>query len=161
MVSDRVYRKGRSPDEACAELRRCAGMQFDPELVERFIGLMLDRQSGNTGVVPQLSKEAALSIGLQLERLATAVDHLDLEGLKALAGRLQETAAKERAAEIACKALELELAVDAGADAMQILSIAGQLMQACRSTQVSYLRDSDGGKEQTRQVATEREAIGV
>src|SRR5436305_39886 len=33
MVSDRVYRKGRSPQEAFAELRLWAGRQFDPELV--------------------------------------------------------------------------------------------------------------------------------
>lgn len=37
MTSDRVYRKGRPPEQAMAELRRCAGTQFDPELVERFI----------------------------------------------------------------------------------------------------------------------------
>lgn len=142
MVSDRVYRKGRAPGEAFAELRRCAGLQFDPELVERFIGLMQDRLSTDRGNVPQLSKEAALSIGLQLERLATAVDCLDLPGLKALAGRLQETATKERVPEIAAKALELELAVEQETDAMRILSVAGQLMHFCRSTQTSYLRDS-------------------
>ncbi len=39
MVSDRCYRKGRSHEEAVAELRRCAGGQFDPELVERFISV--------------------------------------------------------------------------------------------------------------------------
>jgi diguanylate cyclase (GGDEF)-like protein/putative nucleotidyltransferase with HDIG domain len=144
MVSDRVYRKGRAPAEAFVELRRCAGTQFDPELVERFIGLMQDRIASATGVVPQISKEAALSIGLQLERLALAVDQLDLPGLRALAGRLQETAAKERAPEIAAKAMELELAVNADADAVHILRLAGQLMHICRQTQTSYLRDSDG-----------------
>ena len=44
MVSDRVYRKGRSKEEAFAELRRCAGRQFDPELVERFIEVATARE---------------------------------------------------------------------------------------------------------------------
>lgn len=46
LVSDRVYRKGRSHEEACAELRRCAGTQFDPELVERFIQCTSPRPAG-------------------------------------------------------------------------------------------------------------------
>src|SRR2546429_7644862 len=34
MTTDRSYRKGRSVDEAVAELRRCAGSNFDPRVVE-------------------------------------------------------------------------------------------------------------------------------
>ena len=30
IVSDRAYRRGRTPAEALAELSRCAGTQFDP-----------------------------------------------------------------------------------------------------------------------------------
>jgi HD-GYP domain-containing protein (c-di-GMP phosphodiesterase class II) len=36
MVSDRPYSAARSLDEAMAELRRCAGRQFDPALVSAF-----------------------------------------------------------------------------------------------------------------------------
>ena len=36
MVSDRVYRRGRSYEEAVIELERCAGSQFDPLVVEAF-----------------------------------------------------------------------------------------------------------------------------
>ncbi len=36
MVSDRPYRPARTEAEALAELRRCAGSQFDPTVVERF-----------------------------------------------------------------------------------------------------------------------------
>jgi diguanylate cyclase (GGDEF)-like protein/putative nucleotidyltransferase with HDIG domain len=37
MVSDLAYRRGRSTEEAVAELRRCSGTQFDPNVVEAFV----------------------------------------------------------------------------------------------------------------------------
>ena len=37
MVSDRPYRTPLSPEEACAELERCAGTQFDPGVVKIFV----------------------------------------------------------------------------------------------------------------------------
>ncbi len=40
MTSRRNYRRNLSTDEAVAELRRCAGSQFDPELVECFAGIV-------------------------------------------------------------------------------------------------------------------------
>jgi hypothetical protein len=43
MVSDRSYRKGMSAESARLELRRNAGTQFDPDVVETFLGV-LDRR---------------------------------------------------------------------------------------------------------------------
>ena len=40
MVADRPYRRGRSQQEAMLELRRCAGTQFDPRIVEAFIDVL-------------------------------------------------------------------------------------------------------------------------
>jgi HD-GYP domain-containing protein (c-di-GMP phosphodiesterase class II) len=37
MTSDRSYRPALSVDQALAELQRCAGSQFDPELAEAFV----------------------------------------------------------------------------------------------------------------------------
>jgi HD-GYP domain-containing protein (c-di-GMP phosphodiesterase class II) len=39
MTSDRPYRSAMSPEAALAELRRCAGTQFDPEVVRAFARL--------------------------------------------------------------------------------------------------------------------------
>ncbi len=38
MRTDRVYKRGCTHEEAAAELRGCAGSQFDPEVVEAFLG---------------------------------------------------------------------------------------------------------------------------
>jgi diguanylate cyclase (GGDEF)-like protein len=45
MITDRAYRSGRSADDAIAELRACAGAQFDPDVVAAFCALMDDRSS--------------------------------------------------------------------------------------------------------------------
>jgi two-component system, cell cycle response regulator len=42
MISDRSYESGISPRAAVAELRRCAGSQFDPEVVEVFCAALAD-----------------------------------------------------------------------------------------------------------------------
>ena len=41
MIHDRVYRKAMGHEEASDELRRCAGTQFDPKLVEIFTEMTL------------------------------------------------------------------------------------------------------------------------
>ncbi len=46
MVADRPYHRGISEDAALAELQRCAGTQFDPHLVDRFV---IWREDGGMG----------------------------------------------------------------------------------------------------------------
>ena len=43
MLDDRVYKDAMSVSDALAELRRCAGTQFDPDLVEIFCRLVIER----------------------------------------------------------------------------------------------------------------------
>ena len=52
IVSDRPYRSARTHEVACAELRRCAGTQFDERVVEAFLAASARRN-------PLLSSAAA------------------------------------------------------------------------------------------------------
>jgi diguanylate cyclase (GGDEF)-like protein len=44
MTSDRPYRKRMSFEEACEELRRCSGTQFDPEVVDALLEVLRTRE---------------------------------------------------------------------------------------------------------------------
>jgi HD-GYP domain-containing protein (c-di-GMP phosphodiesterase class II) len=56
MTSDRPYRKALPPEQALAEIRRCAGSQFDPQVVDALLAIPLhellaagqDKGTGNT-----------------------------------------------------------------------------------------------------------------
>jgi diguanylate cyclase (GGDEF)-like protein len=47
MISDRPYRPAMSEDEAVAELRRCAGTQFDPRVVRAFVAVLARSEHGD------------------------------------------------------------------------------------------------------------------
>ncbi len=47
MTHDRVYRKAMNKEEAIKELKRCAGTQFDPELVELFLKCLDNNEEKN------------------------------------------------------------------------------------------------------------------
>lgn len=52
MTSDRPYRKALSKEAAMAELRRHAGTQFDPQVVERFLALLQSSPDSSLHVHP-------------------------------------------------------------------------------------------------------------
>lgn len=138
MVTDHLYRPAMSPAEAVAELRRCSGTQFDPDIVEQFVEVLYSR-GREVSLRVEVARDTALALGLEIESLAEAVDHQDLETLKTLAGRLSATASRNGAPEIAVKALELEQAAAQGDDLLGILNSASELLSHCRATQSNYL----------------------
>jgi HD-GYP domain-containing protein (c-di-GMP phosphodiesterase class II) len=56
MTADRPYRGGMTPERACDELLRCAGSQFDPEVVDAFLQALDDRA---IGAEPQALEQVA------------------------------------------------------------------------------------------------------
>ena len=49
MISNRPYAPAKTIDDALAELRRCAGTQFDPSIVPVFAQVLADRANLPTG----------------------------------------------------------------------------------------------------------------
>ena len=149
IISDRLYRKGRSQEEAFEELRSGAGTQFDPALVEHFIKVVAENDRSRRPGVPgartasDLGKHTILEIGLQIERLAVALDMRDFPSLSAMSGHLATTAARGGAVEIAELAVRLESSAASEPDLMTIMQLTRELLDACRSTQRAYLSKTD------------------
>ena len=140
IVSDRVYRKGRSHEFAISELRRCAGTQFDPAVVETLAAVLGDRPELVHHASTGISKSAALQIGLHLERLAAAVDARDVKQLSIVADRLGKTATYVGIESIAAAADTVAKAASEEPELTEIVRLTSDLLDLCRSTQGAFLR---------------------
>jgi diguanylate cyclase (GGDEF)-like protein/PAS domain S-box-containing protein/putative nucleotidyltransferase with HDIG domain len=140
MISDRVYRKAHSRDEAFAELRRCAGTQFDPALVEEFITHFSDLHERESDQPSHITYETAVSIGQTIESLAYALDKHQGPDLALLAGRLKITAAEKDLPHIRAAAERLETAVVHDADLVKLAEITQELLDLCRTVQRAYIK---------------------
>lgn len=56
MVSDRAYHSGMPVSKACEELKRCAGTQFDPYIVDAFVNMVEGTESAE-GVIEKSLQE--------------------------------------------------------------------------------------------------------
>lgn len=137
MTNDQIYRTGRTSTAALAELQRCAGIQFDPEIVNHLAEVV--RQRGRETPLPmEVNRASALAFGIELERLAEAVDQQDLTALCSIAGTILRTANDCGADEITGKAIELEQASSTEADLLGALQVANELLAYCRATQGTF-----------------------
>lgn len=142
MVSELNYRGQMTRSEAFAELRRCAGTQFDPELVERFISAVKLRHHENTESQGTVTKESALSIGLLLEQLISALDDHDVRQLLDITESLQITATTHGLLDIAKLSKNLNDTLAEQHDQIELMQMAGELLDLCRSTQSTLLESA-------------------
>ncbi len=139
MTSDALYRKRKSRTEAFEELRKCAGTQFDPELVERFISAVKLR-SGERSEMPGVSTDIALDIGIQIERLVSALDDQDLDELKELTGKLLNSAERAGIDSMVDVSEQLLESLEHDKDMIGIMQAANELLDLCRLTQFSLIQ---------------------
>jgi diguanylate cyclase (GGDEF)-like protein/PAS domain S-box-containing protein len=143
MVSDRVYRKGRSHEEAVAELRRCAGTQFDPELVEHFIAKVSSTRAETAMGAFAVRKQHSLALGTEIQLMVQAAASKDLPSLQSRVSKLAKIANDFALEDICDAALRIER--DANSEMFQWTSILQQthnLLDLCRATQSQSLKTS-------------------
>lgn len=143
MISDRPYRRARTSEQAIAELRRCAGAQFDPRLVERFIDVLAARggQRKLPSNAPKL--DVAFQLGVQAERIAALLETRDVEQFKIVSQRLAMLAEKSGLTRISERAADLhrQLTSEFDVEALQLLR---RLLDECRAVQDELLNSAVG-----------------
>jgi diguanylate cyclase (GGDEF)-like protein/putative nucleotidyltransferase with HDIG domain/PAS domain S-box-containing protein len=139
MTSDRVYRKARPPKNAFDELRRCAGWQFDPNQVNRFIDVVSKDplHAAHRGV----SKQMALAMGIQAERIAIALEGRDFASLSLMAGQLVATTREECWEPVTNLAAKLSEAAKNDPDMFELVRLTTELMRICNASQESCFED--------------------
>jgi diguanylate cyclase (GGDEF)-like protein/PAS domain S-box-containing protein len=144
MTSEQCYRSGhRTHEEAIAELRRCAGSQFDPDLVEHFATKIIPGEEEITLGALAIQKQAAFALGAKMEKLAAAIARRDAVTLLELAIDLSQTGRELSFQEIESMADKIRLtAADEETQWVSLIRDTYDLMDLCRSAQCQFLQNS-------------------
>ncbi len=143
MVSDRVYRPGRPAEEAFAELRRCAGTQFDPVLVERFTNLQIGWRPDSRYCMTTGNDRSAIRVGHLTERTLHAYETHDAPALNQALSQLAIVGEKNDYPAIQHLATQLSKAVSERDRSSWDLAvpILQDLIEICLTVQRAHVRD--------------------
>ena len=147
IVSDRPYRKSRSYEEAYKELRRCAGTQFDPDLVEHFIEIVSARDESRRAGKAKVSDSIKLEIGREVEKIFVAVNTSSFAALSVSAEQLATRATKYGLNKIAETAMEIEKAALQNREQMEIVPLTSKLLKLCGSRKGHDVEGGNGNKK--------------
>jgi len=136
IVSDRVYRKKKNREEAFAELRRCAGTQFDPAMVDRLIAIVSDNGHCQRLTDETRAQQDSLRIVTLAEKLATAVQSRDGRTLGSVAGELHQLARDDGLNNLADQAQLLENAANNGVNWEEVIEQSVHLLEECRQPRI-------------------------
>lgn len=148
MVSDRPYRRGMSIADALAELRRCAGTQFDPELVEAFCTIIQSGTGQHLAIQETVANEVMLSISEQVESIANAAEKGDKDSFLALTQRLKETAEQSSLTGVAVVAEKVTNVASEDAQLETLVQESFELLAICRSLHSSVVKDAERSLEE-------------
>ena len=144
MVSDRVYRKGMSIEDAIRELNRCSPDQFDPDVVDLLIQFVAKNgYQTNSSATFGGSSRSAVVIGKHIESLCEAIESEDVSRLKAVVEELKNDAVENQASGIVDAAERLDVALGNDTDILQVLELADEVMGMCRSTRGAFVETAE------------------
>lgn len=143
MISDRVYRPGRPAEEAFAELRRCAGTQFDPDLVERFTNMQLGWRPDSRYCTPGANDRSAVRVGHLTERTLHAYETHDAPALNQALSQLALIGEKNDYPAIQHLATQLSKAVsERDRSSWDVaIPILQDLVETCLTVQRAHVRE--------------------
>lgn len=129
MTTHRCYRAASSHDAAIAELRRCAGTQFDPMLVDHFIKTMSDSPDASSSQSESDRLARTLRLSMEAEMLAGKLLERDLESTLAIARHLTQTAAALGSDQVSEQCSLITSSLESAADAQTLLAQTRDLLE--------------------------------
>lgn len=143
MTNDWSYRDALSHAEAAAELKRCSGTQFDPQIVDLLLKTLQERPDLEARPAPGgINHQVLLNVGVMTERLAKAFDEHDLHAIQGYGGRLLHTAKKNELRDLEDAAQRLIELAAADGELTGMLEAMHAIMDLSRNAQRAMIAES-------------------
>ncbi len=144
MLTDSVYRRAMSMDAAIREMQRCTPDQFDPVVVDLLVDYVKSPAfQANYTTKVDLPARSVAAIGRHLEGLYDAVANEDIGQLRHVVEAIRQDRDVNQVDEILDTAIKLDTAISQMNEFEDVLDLANEMMQLCRSTRATFLERAD------------------